>query len=81
MSAKTKHKICVLGAGSYGTAMAFVSAQQGHDVSLWMRREEVAKKIRETGFHPKRFSVRIFQNFIHICRYVVVALYLPILTH
>jgi glycerol-3-phosphate dehydrogenase (NAD(P)+) len=56
MSTKKQYKICVLGAGSYGTAMAFVAGQQGHQVSLWMRREEVAKAIRETGFHPQRFS-------------------------
>ena len=41
-------RIAVLGAGSWGTALAFSLAQQGRDVVLWARREEAAQTIRTT---------------------------------
>ena len=41
--------IAVLGAGSWGTALAFsLAAHGGHDVRLWARREEQAHEIRTT---------------------------------
>lgn len=42
-------EIVVLGAGSWGTTIAKVIADGGHDVTLWSRREELAKEINETG--------------------------------
>jgi len=51
-----KKRVCILGAGSYGTAMAFVCARQGHDVVLWMRKKEVAAKMQASRYNPKRFS-------------------------
>jgi len=41
-------RIAVLGAGSWGTALAYSLAKQGRDVVLWARREEAARTIRET---------------------------------
>jgi glycerol-3-phosphate dehydrogenase len=35
-------KVAVIGAGSWGTALAQVAARSGHDVVLWARRAEVA---------------------------------------
>ncbi|MHC8516543.1 NAD(P)H-dependent glycerol-3-phosphate dehydrogenase [Sporosarcina sp. ITBMC105] len=40
-------KITVLGAGSWGTAIAFVLAENGHDCLLWTRRTEQAVEINE----------------------------------
>lgn len=40
-------KVSVLGAGSWGTAIAFVLAENGHDCLLWARRSEQAKEINE----------------------------------
>lgn len=40
-------RLAVLGAGSWGTTFAQVLADGGADVTLWARREEVAREIRE----------------------------------
>ncbi len=36
-------KVCVLGTGSWGSALALGLAK-GNDVSMWTRKEEQAKK-------------------------------------
>jgi glycerol-3-phosphate dehydrogenase (NAD(P)+) len=40
-----KQRIAVLGAGSWGTALSAVLAENGHEVSLWARRSEAAEEI------------------------------------
>lgn len=45
MTATTR--LAVLGAGSWGTTFAQVLADGGAEVTLWARREEVAREIRE----------------------------------
>ena len=49
-------KICVLGAGSYGTAIANVATFNGSSVSLYMRSAEQAAAINSTHVNPKRFT-------------------------
>ena len=44
-----KMKIAVLGAGSWGTALAATLAHNGHDVRLWARRPELAGEITSTS--------------------------------
>lgn len=44
--------IAVIGAGSWGTALAQVAARNGHEVRLWARRDEVARSINETHRNP-----------------------------
>ncbi len=40
-------KVSVIGAGSWGTAIAFVLAENGHDCLLWARREEQSAEINK----------------------------------
>ena len=40
-------KVAVIGAGSWGTAIAFVLAENGHDCLLWTRRQEQSAEINE----------------------------------
>lgn len=41
-------KVAVLGAGSWGTALSIVLADNGHDVRLWTHRKEQAESINAT---------------------------------
>jgi glycerol-3-phosphate dehydrogenase (NAD(P)+) len=48
------NKVSVLGAGSWGTALAIVLADNSHHVSLWGRREEQVLEINEEH-HNERY--------------------------
>lgn len=43
----TKHRVAVLGGGSFGTALANIVADNQHDVVLWLRNAERAQEINE----------------------------------
>ena len=49
-------KVSILGAGSWGTALAIHLARTGHEVCLWGRDPEVSASIEATRRHPRRFS-------------------------
>lgn len=49
-------KVSILGAGSWGTALAIHLGRAGHDVLLWSRDASVAAHIAATGRHPRRFA-------------------------
>lgn len=51
-----KQTVVVVGAGSYGTAMAYAAAVNGHKVLLYMRDAEQCKSINEKGYNPKYLS-------------------------
>ena len=44
-----KHKVAVLGGGSFGTVVANMMAANNHDVTLWMRSEAGAQAIVDSG--------------------------------
>ncbi|ETT81158.1 NAD(P)H-dependent glycerol-3-phosphate dehydrogenase [Viridibacillus sp. FSL R5-0477] len=46
-------KVTVLGAGSWGTSLAIVLAENGHDCLLWSHREDQAKEINEQHTNAK----------------------------
>lgn len=41
-------RMCIVGAGGWGTALAVVLARRGHHVLLWARRPEIATEIQRT---------------------------------
>ena len=48
--------IAVVGAGSWGTALAQILAESGHDVRLWARREQLARAINDSHRNPDYLS-------------------------
>ena len=42
-------KIAVLGSGGWGTALAMLLEENGHQVTLWSFLEEESRRLRETG--------------------------------
>lgn len=48
--------IAVLGAGSWGTALAVHLNRVGHDVRLWARDAELVAEIRRSGSNPRYLS-------------------------
>lgn len=57
-------KIAVLGAGSWGTALSLVLADNGHDIMLWTHREEQAEEINQTRRNSKYLSANIPSNIV-----------------
>jgi len=47
-----RKRIAVIGAGSWGTALAMVAARNQHDVRLWARETAVARAIENTRKNP-----------------------------
>lgn len=46
-------RIAIIGAGSWGTALAVVAARAGHKVCLWSRNAEVVSSINENRFNSR----------------------------
>ena len=49
-------RVAVIGAGSWGTALALVLAEAGHEVMLWARMAEVARAINVEHRNPRYLS-------------------------
>ncbi|PAV29507.1 glycerol-3-phosphate dehydrogenase [Virgibacillus profundi] len=62
-------KVAVLGAGSWGTALSVVLADNGHDVRLWTHRQEQAEIINSTHRNEKYLEPAIPESinaFYHL---------------
>ena len=46
-------RTAVLGAGSWGTALAYSLARNGHPVTLWARREDAAREIQTSRYNAQ----------------------------
>src|ERR1044072_62361 len=49
-------QIAVIGAGSWGTALAVIAARAGHDVRLWSRNDAVVRSINEQHVNSRYLS-------------------------
>ena len=49
-------RVAVIGAGAFGTTMAWMLLQNDLDVSLWCYEDDVAQKMQETGHNPVHMS-------------------------
>lgn len=49
-------KISIIGAGSFGTAIAVVLGKSGYPITIWAREAEVVDGINETGYNPEYIS-------------------------
>jgi glycerol-3-phosphate dehydrogenase (NAD(P)+) len=58
-------RIGIIGAGSWGTALAMVAARNRHSVTLWAREEEVARGIQQTRKNPFYLSQFELPDAIH----------------
>ena len=54
-SSNTKLKICVIGSGSFGTALGTVAARSGHDVCIICRNQTVIDEINNEHTNKKYF--------------------------
>lgn len=52
-------KITVLGSGGWGTALAMLLVENGHEVTLWSYLEEESRRLRETGENPLLPGVKL----------------------
>ena len=49
----TSNKIAVIGGGSFGTAIANIAAENGHETRLWMRNKEAASIIQKERINQR----------------------------
>lgn len=47
-------KVSVIGAGSWGTALAILLEKNGHEVTLWSHREEEVKELAKSREHKSK---------------------------
>ncbi len=59
-------KVCVLGAGSWGSALALVLAKKGYEVKMWTLNEEQANKINKTKENIDYLPGVLFPNNISV---------------
>ena len=62
---KTIQRICVVGSGAWGTALAMLLDENGHDVTLWSFESEIAQIMTETRVNPRLPGVTLPKTISH----------------
>lgn len=63
----SNHPIAVHGAGSWGTALAILLAQNGHDVRLWGHKPDFLQQLEEDRCNSTYLPEAPFPNNLRIC--------------
>ncbi len=58
-------KIAIIGAGSWGTALAMLLAEKGYDISLWVYEEELVEDINKKRVNTRYYPGVILSENIH----------------
>lgn len=58
-------KVAVLGSGGWGTALAMLLVENGHDVTLWSYQAEESRHLAETGENPLLPGVKLPQGLAY----------------
>lgn len=58
-------KIAVLGSGGWGTALAMLLVENGHEVTLWSYLEEESRQLQQTGENPLLPGVKLPQDLTY----------------
>lgn len=58
-------KVSIIGAGSFGTAIAVVLGHSGYPINIWAREPEVVKGINENRFNPAYISDVELPDSVH----------------
>ena len=64
-------RVAVIGAGSWGTALAIVAARAGHDVRLWSRNAAVVESINLNHLNPLYLTDALIPNSVRANRDIV----------
>ncbi len=59
-------RIAIVGAGSWGTALAVIAARAGHDVCLWSRNAEVVNSINERRVNARYLTATSIPDNVNV---------------
>ncbi len=62
---ETKQRICVVGSGAWGTALAMLLDQNGHEVTLWSHSRSTAALLAATRINPRLPGVTLSASILH----------------
>lgn len=57
-------KVLILGAGTWGVAIAKLLSNNGHKVTCWARNENLIKELSEKHIHPKLTNVKLNDDIV-----------------
>jgi glycerol-3-phosphate dehydrogenase (NAD(P)+) len=67
-------RIAIIGAGSWGTALAIIAARAGHEVTLWSRDPEVVKSINEQRINSRYLTTALIPDRVNATNEIATAL-------